>query len=859
MVPTAKTTMPDLPARHVGRPRLLALLDAAEPGGLLLVSAPAGYGKTLLLAEWAARRAERVAWLALDDDDRVAPRFWAAVLAALRGCASVGPALDRLDPERDADGFLVRLLEALDRVPGSIDLVLDDVHTLPPGSAAVRALGALVRERPRALRLVLAGRADPPLPIARLRLAGELREIRARDLAFSPAEAAALLAGADLVLAPGQVRTLVDQTAGWAAGLRLAALSLREVGDVDRFLADLTGNSKAISDYLVGEVLSALPFGTAEVLRAVSVCDEFSAGLAGALTGRPDAGEVLASLERETALLRSFGEGRTTYRIHPLLRAHLLLDLRRRHPEQVARLHTAAADWFAACGQAAQALTHARQADDDTRVAELLVAQGVALVASGEHTAVRDALGFLAGGAAAGHPFIALLAALVATEDGASEAVDRHLARAAATWPSDPAPELVALRAMVRSRRIGREGDQGWIVRAAADLDVAQARAVSDPVGIGRLDLALTHAGSGHLDAARLLAEDVVADARQRGHGYLAARALTVLAVVAAMEGSYRRMAQLADLAHDALTRGGWQATAGAGLAPLLGAYGALLDLRPARCLELLDAASADDPATAAFDVLAQAVRAAALADLHRRDEAGAALRLARSAMTGWAPPRVVPPAALLAHEVATELGGHDIAIDLARRLADTCGAPAELVLMTVRRARMSPGDRASALVPVLDGTVSAVVPWTAVEAHVRACDLALAADRRPEARHQLERALAGAEASGALRPLLAGGPAVRDLLAHQIGSFGAGDAAAARVLQIHGAVDRPEAGFTERERDVLGLLSSPWSLREIAVELGVAPSTVKTHLRAIYTKLGVSSRRAAVAAGRRRGAVGRR
>ena len=194
MVPKAKTTMPHVPARHVGRPRLLALLDAAEPGGLLLVSAPAGYGKTLLLAEWAARRPDRVAWLSLDDDDRAAPRFWAAVLAALRGCAAVGPALDRLDPAQD--GFLVRLLEALDRVPGPVDLVLDDVHALPPGSAAVRALAALVRERPRALRLVLAGRADPPLPIARLRLSGELREIRARDLAFSPDEAAALLAGA---------------------------------------------------------------------------------------------------------------------------------------------------------------------------------------------------------------------------------------------------------------------------------------------------------------------------------------------------------------------------------------------------------------------------------------------------------------------------------------------------------------------------------------------------------------------------------------------------------------------------------------------------------------------------------------
>ena len=178
---------------------------------------------------------------------------------------------------------------------------------------------------------------------------------------------------------------------------------------------------------------------------------------------------------------------------------------------------------------------------------------------------------------------------------------------------------------------------------------------------------------------------------------------------------------------------------------------------------------------------------------------------------------------------------------------------------MAVRRPEMSSEDRTSALGPVLEGTVGAVVHWTAVETHVRACDLALAADRRPQARHELEQALAVAEASGALRPLLAGGPAVRDLLARQIGSFGPGDAAAARVLKIGGAADRSAAVFTGRERDVLGLLSSPQSLREIAAELGVAPSTVKTHVRAIYIKLGVSSRGAAVAAGRRRGAVGRR
>ena len=149
-------------------------------------------------------------------------------------------------------------------------------------------------------------------------------------------------------------------------------------------------------------------------------------------------------------------------------------------------------------------------------------------------------------------------------------------------------------------------------------------------------------------------------------------------------------------------------------------------------------------------------------------------------------------------------------------------------------------------------------MPWTVSEAHARACDAALAAGRSPLARRELEAALAAAGATGALRPLLAGGPAVTDLLARQIGSFGAGDAVAARVLAVvtGGSAPAGRPPSPTRERDVLGLLASPHSLQEIAAVLGVAPSTVKTHVRAIYTKLGVRSRRAAVVAGRRRGAV---
>jgi LuxR family maltose regulon positive regulatory protein len=369
-----------------------------------------------------------------------------------------------------------------------------------------------------------------------------------------------------------------------------------------------------------------------------------------------------------------------------------------------------------------------------------------------------------------------------------------------------------------------------------------------------RLDRAVALVLARRSGEARRHVDDALADARRHDRGYLAARATSVLALVAAADGEYRRLAELAAAADAELTRGGWRATAGAGLPRLLGAYGALLDLHPERCLDLLAAAPAD-PADAVFGPLRSALRAAALTDLHRDFEAESELRLARSALAGRIPPRLAAPTVLLAHGVAVDLGRPDLAADLARRAGELLGSTGDLVLMATRQDVSGSG----ALRDVLVGAVVPVVPWAVGEAHARACAAALAAGRSPLARRELEAALAAAGTTGALRPLLAGGAAVTGLLARQIGSFGAGDAVAARVLAVCDRPDGPHRGsspFTERERDVLELLSSPHSLQEIATVLGVAPSTVKTHVRAIYTKLGVRSRRAAVAAGRRGGAV---
>ncbi|MCY7342403.1 MAG: hypothetical protein LH603_11310 [Pseudonocardia sp.] len=387
------------------------------------MSAPAGYGKTLLLAEWAAARPSHTAWVSLDEDDNDDHRFWASVLTAVGSCAVVDERglFDRIHipaaASADAD-FLAAVLDACDRLPESIRLVLDDVHELTaPGP--LHGLGFLVRNRSPGVRLVLAGRIDPPLPVARLRLAGELCEVRAHDLVFSPAEAADMFAAAQVSVRPDQVRLLIAQTEGWPAGLRLAALSLRGSSDVEGLLSDLVGNSTAISDYLVEEILSRMAPEVRLLLRSVSICDQLSVELAAALSDRSDAGELLDALEQETALVLRSGAGPVRYRVHPLLRSHLHADLHRQRPDLVAELHRRAAAWFAEQLQPVRALNHARQAADRAGVARLLRRHGVALVSSGQHAAVRTNVSWLGEHVGADAWFV-LVAALAARRVGAS-------------------------------------------------------------------------------------------------------------------------------------------------------------------------------------------------------------------------------------------------------------------------------------------------------------------------------------------------------------------------------------------------------------------------------------------------------
>ncbi|MGY1701700.1 LuxR C-terminal-related transcriptional regulator [Geodermatophilus sp. SYSU D00766] len=867
-MPRAKTAVPRLSPGYVPRPRLLAAVDAAAPGQVTAVCAPAGHGKTLLLADWASRVPDRTAWVSLDGDDDDDQRFWSAVLTALASCPVVpedsllqsiaAPHLPSRDP-----AFLAAVVDAIDAVPEPVRLVLDDVHELTAPEPR-RGLATLVRDRPPGLHLVLTGRTDPPLPLSRMRVAGELNEIRAEALRFSVPEADTMLASADVEASPDQVRLLVEQTEGWAAGLRLAALSLRETDDPDRFLTDFVGNGRAVSDYLVGEVLARLPSDVLDLLRAVSVCDQLSAPLAIAVSGRPDAAEVLDAMERDTSLVLSCGQGRIWYRVHPLLRSHLLADLTRRRPEEVLRLQRSAAGWYASRGRTVEALTHARRGGDPAAVVRLLRQDSARLVADGRYGAMREALDWL-GDAVAADPWLELLAGLVDVEAGALVAADGHLARADLVWPTEPGQELTELRTLVRARRVTMTGNPADMVTATEAL----APTVEEATGLAvtaALDRALALLTVGRWDEAESLVRGALARAEASGQRYLTARARTVLAALAGVRGDFRRMSALAEQADVGAHGTDWRATAGVAFTASMRAYAALLRVEPQSCLDLLSPALAfydrePPPPSNPVAVTVRALSGAASADLGREVDGLEEMRRSRTAVADH--PMAASAAALVAlleHGVAHRTGHAEPARAALEWAESTLGTGGDVALMRAHRLAALGRYRAAGEVlrPLLDRSLAATVPWARLAGWVLDCRLAVAEGHPARARGSLEQALALTEATDALRPLALAPDEVVELLTRQLGSFGGLDPTAHRVLaarQALGVGTHPVA-LTERERAVLRLLPTQRSFDEIAGDLTVSHSTVKTHVRAIYGKLGVNSRRDAVETARRRGVL---
>lgn len=388
----------------VPRARLIERLNQGLHTRLTLISAPAGFGKTTLLSDWAAHIGEnlptgppiqyRVAWLSLDEGDNDLTRFLAYVVAALQ---TVAPELGRgvlaalHSPQRPpVEPLLTALLNEIASSRQGFVLVLDDYHVIdaaPPGrlplGAVDHALRFLIDHLPPQIRLVIATREDPPLPLARLRAQGQLTEVRAADLRFTPAEAAAFLNHAmDLSLTADAVAALEERTEGWIAGLQLAALSMQGHQDRAGFIQAFTGSHRFVLDYLVEEVLQRQPDPVRSFLLQTAILRRLSGPLCNAVTGQRDGDATLARLERGNLFIAPLDDQRQWYRYHHLFADVLLARLKAEQPDLAAALHQRASAWHEKQGVLAEAIHHALAGEDVTRAAELIELAAKAMLIS---------------------------------------------------------------------------------------------------------------------------------------------------------------------------------------------------------------------------------------------------------------------------------------------------------------------------------------------------------------------------------------------------------------------------------------------------------------------------------------------
>jgi LuxR family maltose regulon positive regulatory protein len=859
-VPRVKTTVPRLPPNLVSRIRLRNLLErSVQENPVTVLCAPAGYGKTLSLADWiAATTAEDKAWVSLDSGDDRPEQFWAGVLGALCACDTV-PAdsgLHSLVPpaEPEIAGFLDELVDALETLPTPVCLILDDVHECI-GSHTRHGIEILLRRQPSALRLVLSTRFDLPLALARLHLEGRLAQIRASRLRFSDEEAAELMRKAGVEVEAGRLRRLVEQTDGWAAGLRLAARSLQNAPDHDEFLDNFAGGDRAVADYLVGEVLSRMSTATRSLLQAVSICDEVTPQLAAAVSGREDAGVVLDSLERETALIGAIGADRPWYRIHPMLRSYLRADLARQHPARAADLHRAAAQWFAAEEQPDLAVHQAERTGDPDAVADLLRQHGVALVLKGEFGVARHALGVLGASAVAADSRLRCLSALVRMAGGDLVGAGAELtqvdagAAAAGGW-SVPRSLAVATYELTCGRRpdLGQPGAEADTPQEQTDLGT-WLRTVLGCAGLrsgGDLENA-----SRELEAAEKLASD-------RGLDYLAMQCLIALGMAAGLRGDYKEMDARCAASTATARRRGWRTSPWLAGSHVLRGFASVLAFDPVAARWHADGAAAALGRTgqAQLRFMIELVEGMAELDDGCARPGLRRMRRARAELRESPVPSQLAALAALAEARATLAIEPDATVrEVAGWLQTRTGGVAELPLLRAWE-QYARGNLSAARAELHEAATTrpglAVV--TTVETTLLECALAIRAGERTRARDALGAALALAEPADLIRPFAQADARVRQLLMDQLGGFGDSDAFAARVHRVLSGHGPGRRVLTAGEWSVLDRLDSQRPLDEVAAELAVSVNTVKTHVRAIYHKLGVNNRHAAVVTARARG-----
>ncbi|MES4886265.1 LuxR C-terminal-related transcriptional regulator [Streptomyces sp. NPDC000349] len=839
------------------------------------VSASPGGGKTMLLRSWlsVAGLAECAAWVPVGRDERDSQRFWLGVVNALRRTTAGSVLVGTLTVAPDLDGWTIveRLLADLAPLQDRTYVVIDDVHDLDP--EALQQLQLFIMRASPQLRFVLATRYDVPLGLHQLRLEGELAEIRDPDLRFTLAESEELFTAAGLALPGPAVAVLHERTEGWAAGLRLAALSLARHADPDhRLVAEFSGGERTVAEYLLAEVLDRQSEQVRELLLRTSILEQVNGELANLLTAGEDGERVLQDLEAANAFVVSLDTSRTWFRYHQMFADLLRLQLRRTRPGEVAALHRSAADWLAGRGMAVEAIRHAQAARDWGMAARLLANQWPSLYLDGKTAVIH---GLLAGFPTEFRMADAEVAAVAAADElacGSPAAAERYLRLAERALASEGRREQAQLLVGIVRLLIARwQGSLATVTEQAQRLqDAAEAAETTQP-GLGEelRALALNSLGSNEFwmakfpEAARHLEQGVVL-ARRIGRPYLEFNGLVYQAALEffrsaplALEHS-RQAAELAE-------RHGWTEAPAFGLAST--SVGTILAWqgRPEEAEPWMEQAERTlRVETEPADTLAIRSLRGVLALARGRDaDALAAFQAADQIAERLTEPN------LMVHgnrsflvQTLVRLGETDRAEQILAGLSgqDRDGGQMRLGLATLRLAQNAPWAAVAALAPVLGGSAQLPWPgWLAQAFLLEAIARTALGDPRAAAA-ALERALDLAEPDGVLLwfllhpvpDLLESLPAHRTTHAALIAEILGLLAGHQPAMQPTTAAPWPLAEPLSRsELRVLRYLPTNLTTPEIAAQLGVSPNTVKVHVRHLYAKLGAHRRAEAVARAR--------
>lgn len=889
-----KLYVPRLRSGLVIRPRLSERLRRGADSKLTLVSAPAGFGKTTLLAEWLGATSgggRRVAWLSLDPADNEPASFWTGVVAALQSAVpGIGSAALDLIAARPlpTEGVLTSVLNDLAAAPEDVWLVLDDYHLVDSHEVG-NGMVFLLEHLPPHVHVVISTRADPDLPLSRWRVGGDLVEIRAAELRFTPEEAAAYLNGvAGLDLAATDVAALEQRTEGWIAALQLAALSIQGRDDAAGFIARFAGNDRYIVDYLVEEVLQHQPDPVRRFLLDTAVLERLTGPLCDAVTGRDDGGHMLTALERANLFIVPLDDSREWYRYHHLFADVLRARLLSGQPERVPLLHQRASGWYGRHGPAEDAVRHALAARDFDRAAYLMELAVPAIRRNRQDAVLPGWLKALPDATVRRSPVLSVFYGFMLMASGDLDGVEPRLddaERALAAGPDGLAQPwadtgelrtLPATIAVYRASLAQARGDvPGTSEHARRALELARP---DDHLARGAAAgfLGLAAWATGDVPAALQTFTEAVASLHAGGNLVDELSSTVVLADMWLAAGRpskarrlYQSALQLAAAHGEAVARA--TADLHAGLSEIdrqAGDHGSARQHLQAAAVFVERATMTEGRYRwfVAMGLMAQA-----------QDSPDEAIRFLDQAEQLYRPaffPDVRPIAAMRARvwilqgkvpeasEWAREQGVS--VTDGPRHLSEFDHLT--LVRLLIARHRLDPGTGTVGgalllLDRLLEAAASSGRAGSLVEIRMLQALAHDATGHRPQAREALGRAFAEAPEPGAYVRLFLdeGAPMMellRDAARHGLAAGHASDHAS-RLLGLGTSAEARAPGpgrgplslpaLSERELQVLRLLGSDLSGPQMAGELFISHNTLRTHTKHIFTKLEVSNRRAAV------------